>query len=225
MTLQEVLHVFEATGTEQARKTYSRHAPGENTYGVSFAELGKLQKKIKKDHLLARELWASGSYEARSLATMIADPTELTDAEAESWVRDIDSYALTGMLSGLVARSPFAHEKGEAWTHQDAEWVERTGWLVLSSVATSDKNLPNSHFEALLARVKAEIGGAKNRVKDAMNSLLITMATRNAHLHAMVLEALAAIGKIEVDHGDTDCKTPGAAEYIQKMLARKGYLM
>jgi hypothetical protein len=37
-------------------------------------------------------------------------------------------------------------------------------------------------------------------------------------------EAIAAarrIGKVEVDHGDTDCKTPDAVEYILKVEARR----
>jgi hypothetical protein len=29
------------------------------------------------------------------------------------------------------------------------------------------------------------------------------------------------IGKVEVDHGDTDCKTPDAAEYILKVAKRR----
>jgi len=31
----------------------------------------------------------------------------------------------------------------------------------------------------------------------------------------------AAIGKVEVDHGETSCKTPDAVPYIEKALARK----
>ncbi len=29
------------------------------------------------------------------------------------------------------------------------------------------------------------------------------------------------IGKVDVDHGETSCKTPDAAPYIEKMWARK----
>ena len=35
------------------------------------------------------------------------------------------------------------------------------------------------------------------------------------------LEAAKAIGKVEVDHGDTDCKTPDAASYILKAAKRR----
>jgi hypothetical protein len=35
------------------------------------------------------------------------------------------------------------------------------------------------------------------------------------------LAAAARIGKVEVDHGDTDCKTPDAAQYILKTRAHQ----
>src|SRR5689334_20202562 len=46
----EVLAQLEAFGTEKTRKTYARHGIGANQYGVSYADLGKLKKKIKMDN-------------------------------------------------------------------------------------------------------------------------------------------------------------------------------
>ena len=70
----QVLQELEALGKEQTRKTYRRHGVGENQYGVSYADLGKLKKRLKTDHALALKLWASGNHDARILALMIADP-------------------------------------------------------------------------------------------------------------------------------------------------------
>ncbi len=57
MNETEVLQELKALGTEQNRKVYRRHGVGENLHGVSFANLGKLKKKIKIDHELAERLW------------------------------------------------------------------------------------------------------------------------------------------------------------------------
>ena len=38
---------------------------------------------------------------------------------------------------------------------------------------------------------------------------------------AEAIKAAKRIGKVTVDHGDTDCKTPDAVAYIQKVKARK----
>jgi hypothetical protein len=54
-----------------------------------------------------------------------------------------------------------------------------------------------------------------------MNNALIAIGCRNPTLTKRALAASKRIGKVEVDHGETGCKTPDAAEYIQRTLARK----
>ena len=41
--------------------------------------LGELKKAIRTDHALARELWATGNWDARHLAFLVADPTAAPD--------------------------------------------------------------------------------------------------------------------------------------------------
>ena len=50
VTEKKVLQQLKALGTAQNRKVYARHGAGENLYGVSYANLGKLHKQIKVDH-------------------------------------------------------------------------------------------------------------------------------------------------------------------------------
>ncbi len=47
MTADQVHAELAAAGTAQNRKIYARHGVEGVMYGVSFAHLGKLQKKIK----------------------------------------------------------------------------------------------------------------------------------------------------------------------------------
>jgi len=53
-----------------------------------------------------------------------------------------------------------------------------------------------------------------------MNSALISIGIRNDKLQKKALAAAARIGKLEIDYGDTECKTPDAAPYILKAAAR-----
>jgi 3-methyladenine DNA glycosylase AlkD len=62
---EAVLAQLEALGTAQNRKVYARHGVAEPMFGVSFAHLRKLGKKLHPDHDLARALWASGNHDAR----------------------------------------------------------------------------------------------------------------------------------------------------------------
>jgi len=74
MIYKDLMQELKSLGSEQYRKTYKRHGVQGEVYGVSYAHLGTLKKKIKIDHELALELWKSGNHDARTLATMIADP-------------------------------------------------------------------------------------------------------------------------------------------------------
>src|SRR5947208_15244086 len=138
MNVQEALAALKSLGKEQARKTYRRHGAGEDVYGVSSADLKSLQKKVKKDHELARALWATGNHEARILATMVADPKKLDGATLDAWAADLDNYIETGYLAGLAAQSPAAREVMERWINvrgDEGEWIAAAGWTVLSHLA------------------------------------------------------------------------------------------
>ena len=80
MNAKDLLKELKSLGKEQTRKTCRRHGIVGDVYGVSYADLGKLQKRIKINQPLAEELWATGNYDARVLATKIADPASFAKA-------------------------------------------------------------------------------------------------------------------------------------------------
>lgn len=217
----EVLRELESAGSEATRQTYRRHGVGDKQFGVSYAHLGKLQKKLKTNHTLAGRLWASGVHDAQILATMIADPAEMTAKEIDTWARQLSNYVLTDALAGLVSKTRFAKDQAERWIQSKDEWLASAGWQILSRLAQSDSSLPDSYFLAHLATVQASIHASKNRVRHAMNGALIGIGCRNSKLEKKAIEVAAQIGKVLVDHGETGCKTPDAASYIRKTLAHR----
>jgi len=52
-----------------------------------------------------------------------------------------------------------------------------------------------------------------------MNTALIAIGVYKPNLTDKAMETAKRIGKVEVDHGDTSCKTPDAIAYIKKTLA------
>ncbi len=219
-TARSVLADLERMGTAQNRKVYARHGVGPATFGVSYANLGKLKKAIKQDQKLAVALWESGNHDARVLASMVADPAAMTVGQLNAWAKDLDNYVLTDAFASLVARTPHRRKKAEQWMKATGEWVGRTGWLVVTSLVKDD-DLPDDYFIDLLGTVEAEIHGRKNRVRDAMNYALIAIGMRNKALEKRAIAAARRIGPVEVDHGETGCKTPEAVAYIKKAAARK----
>ena len=221
MNVEQALEQLEEMGTAQNRKVYARHGVREQMFGVSFANQNKLAKSIKRDHTLAVELWDSGNHDARILATMVADPALADDGFLEAWAAELDSYVITDAFSGFVGKTSHARAKAEQWTGAEGEWQGRAGWHLVAHLAMKDQDLPDSYFGALLATIEAEVHSRKNRVRDAMNNALIAIGIRNAELQEQALAAAARIGKVEVDHSETGCKTPDATDYIHRTLARR----
>jgi len=219
MEYRETMERLKSMGTEQNRKVYARHGVGKKMFGVSYANLGGLKREIKVDQGLAERLWASGNHDARVLATMIADPERVDDAMLEEWAKDLDNYVLTDAFTVLAGRAGISRRKMEKWTKSKKEWIGRVGWGLLAGVARTDTELPNRYFEAYLNAIETNIHKSKNRVRDAMNSALISIAMRNERIEKTAVAAAIRIGKVEVDHGKTNCKTPDAIQYIAKAKA------
>jgi hypothetical protein len=83
-------------------------------------------------------------------------------------------------------------------------------------MAFRDQTTPDSWFEGRLAEIERTIHSAPNAQREAMNLALIAIGCRSPALRQAATAAARRIGKVEVDHGDTACKTPDAASYIEK---------
>ncbi|ATI53194.1 DNA alkylation repair protein [Bacillus cereus group sp. BfR-BA-01445] len=220
MLLEEVMQQLEEYGTEQNRKTYKKHGAKEPLFGVSFANLKLLKKKIKKDHDLAIFLWETKNMDAMTLATMILDPKKVTTELLNKWVQEVDYYCLMDVLMTAICTSPIAIERMEEWTNSDDEWIGRAGWSLLANIAIKNKTLQDDFFSPYLEEIKVNIHNEKNRKKEAMNSALIAIGIRNEDLEQTAIEIARKIGKVQVDHGATSCKTPDAESYIKKARER-----
>jgi 3-methyladenine DNA glycosylase AlkD len=221
MNKTEAMEQLESLGTEQNRKVYAKHGVKGDQFGISYADLGKLKKKIGMDHELAEELWATGNHDARVLAAMIADPGRLTGHTLDAWVEDLDNYIVTEAFSKLASGSPDARQQMEKWVRAKGEWVGTAGWNVLTHLSMRPGGLPDDFLDTMIKQIETEIHGSKNRVKYAMNNALIAIGVSSSRLQKKAIEAAKRIGRVDVDHGETDCQTPDAAVYIQKTMERK----
>ena len=108
----------------------------------------------------------------------------------------------------------------EKWTISNSEWIGQAGWNLLARLAMNADDLPEGFFEPYLNIIEREIHTRKNRVKYAMNNALIAIGIRIEKLEKKAIAAARKIGKVQVDHGETNCKTPAAADYIGKARQR-----
>lgn len=223
MTYAEVMEQLEGFGTAQNRKIYVRHgANADHVFGVSFANLNILTKKIKTDHTLAAALWQSGNYDARNLATKIADPLLMKGTDAQKWVADIDNYLHASLLGGLLAKSPAAASVMQKFCSSKKEFTKQCGYALLSSALSKKDNFLGNAEDGkeFLKRIESEIHQSPNWARYSMNWALIALGIYCKDLRDLCLDAANRIGKVNVDHGETSCKTPDAHAYIIKASKR-----
>lgn len=220
----DTLAELERLGTAQNRKIYPRHGVRPPLYGVSYANLRKLAKRLAPDYRLARELWSSGNHDARVLATMVDDPAHIPARLLRQRIGDVDNYVLADALASLVGRSSLGEEMAREWTAEPGdEWAGAAGWsLVAAQALDADATMPDSYFSDRLAFIDEHLVKAANRVRHSMNGALIAIGCRSPHLRQAAEEVARRIGKVEVDHGRTSCKTPDAIPYLARVWARKG---
>ena len=221
MTKTEVMKELRANGTAQNRKVYRQHGIRGELFGVSYAALGKLQKKIKVDQSLAEQLWATGNLDARGLATMIADPSKISVGTLNAWAKDVDNRGLAAALSNVAAAAPSAKGRMEKWTLSKDEMIGCAGWHTLASIARQDNGLRDAYFTKYLETIESKIHTSKNWAKYAMNNALINIGVRNPALEKKAIAVAKRVGRVEVDHGVTGCQTPDAAAYIKKTVAHQ----
>ena len=218
MKFSQVMEELKAFGSPSTRKTYARHGIVGSIFGVKHGDLHKLVRKIEIDHPLALELWHSGNFDAQILATMIMDPAQLKMKDLAELHKDVDGHALSSALSNVAQRTPVAEKMMRKWMTRKSELYTNTAWMMLAGIARESPDLlKKSDYADFLKTMEENIHQAPNRTRHAMNSALISIGTYINEKSA--LRSAKRIGVVEVDHGDTSCKTKPAGAYIQKAAA------
>lgn len=159
--------------------------------GVKVPELRKLAKTIKKNHELALQLWETGIHEARLLATMVADPAQVTPQLMDSWVNEFTSWDICDQACGnLFDKTPFIIEKALEYSLSDQEYIKRAGFVLMAEYAVHHKKAEDNVFLRFFPIIEREAWDDRNFVKKAVNWALRQIGKRNSLLrHAAIQTA------------------------------------
>lgn len=156
--------------------------------GLSMPEVRGIARELGRDHALALGLWTTGIHEGRILASMVADPKQVTPALMESWVNDFDSWDVCDQVCGnLFDKTPYAYDKAVEWCHREAEYVRRAGFVMVAELAVHDKKAPDEKFYPFFPLMKEYSWDERNFVKKAVNWALRQVGKRNATLRPIAI--------------------------------------
>ena len=184
-----LLAELRALGTEANRAGMARYGINvEHASGVPVTSLRKLARRIGTDHDLALALWATGHHEARLLACFVDDANAVTDAQAEAWARDFDSWDLCDQATtSLFDRTPLAWPKAVQWARRDDPWVRRAAFALIAGLAVHDKAAADRAFADLLPLIEQAATDDRNFVRKAVNWALRNIGKRNESLNEAAL--------------------------------------
>ena len=156
--------------------------------GVSMAAMRPLERKYRRRHDLAAELWASGWHEARILASLIDDPKQVTRKQMDEWVAVFDSWDLCDQACmKLFARTPFVSAKVAKWAKDKREFVRRAAFATIAGYAVHAKKAPDTDFLPFLELIERYATDERNFVKKAVSWALRRIGRRNLALNASAL--------------------------------------
>jgi 3-methyladenine DNA glycosylase AlkD len=223
MSAKAIVEELKALGNAATKKVLVKHGAKEPFYGVKVEHLKKIQKRIKRDHQLALELYDTGISDAMYLAGLIADDAKMTKKDLQRWVEKAYWYMLSEYtVPWVAAGSKHGHELALKWIDSNKENIAAAGWATLGNwVATKeDTALDLAGLKQLLQRVAQTIHEQPNRVRHAMNGFVIAVGAYVLPLTDIALETAKRIGQVSVDMGGTACKVPYAPDYINKIQQR-----
>jgi len=221
MNVKEILKELKNYGSDATKKIYLNHGAKEPFYGVKSQDLKKIQKRIKKDHDLALELYATGNSDAMYLASLIADETKMTKKDLRKWAKEAYWYMISEyMVPWVAAESKHGFDLGLEWIESKKEGIASAGWSTLSFYVAlkEDDELNTKLYKELLDRVQSSVHEAQNRVRFTMNGFVIAVGSFTKSLTKKASAVAKKIGKVDVDMGGTSCKVPLAADYIKNAI-------
>jgi 3-methyladenine DNA glycosylase AlkD len=162
--------------------------------GWSVPALRKLAREIGRNQGLATALWATEVFEARVLATLIAEPEKLNARQMNRWARDFDSWAVCDAACINVFRyTRFAHQKCVEWSARREEFVKRAAFALMAGLAVADISASDEAFLRFLPLIRRAAIDERKMVRKGVNWALRQIGKRNLRLNQA---ALAACGDI-----------------------------
>lgn len=184
MKATEILREMRALGSPAAVEGMARFGiVSAKAFGIPTPTIRAIARRLGRDQKLAEQLWATGVYEARVLASLVGDPKAISRSTMDRWTRDFDNWAVCDACCGsLFDRTPCVWRKIPKWAADKREFVRRAAFSTLANAAVHLKTTPDEPFLDGLALVEKYAFDDRNFVRKAVNWALRNIGKRNATL-------------------------------------------
>lgn len=189
-------------------------------HSVNLTALRAVAKRLRTDHELGLELWATGNPDARLLALLLTRPKRFTAPELDTMLREAATpKEQDWLVNYMVKKSAHAEELRQAWMADEDPVVQSAGWALTSEAVAKRPEVLD--LPALLEDVHARMATAPERLQWAMNQTLATIGIEEPTLRDQAMAIGEELGVLRDYPTPPNCTSPFAPIWITEMVARR----
>jgi 3-methyladenine DNA glycosylase AlkD len=221
MNAKEVLKQLESLG-DPARLAHNKKSGApDNQFGVKLGDIRTVAKKLKTNHELALELWATGNLEAQLVATLIIKIKSLSADELDKLTRSTTCAQVADWLNSyVVAEHPDKEKLRVKWMTAKDRWAARAGWHFTASRINKGDDA-DLDVTALLDRIEKEMPKAKPEVQWTMNNTLGAIGIHHPELRKRAMAIGEKIGLYRDWPMSKGCIIPYVPVWVEAIVNRK----
>ena len=183
---QEILSQIKKLSSARFKKQMKERFGINTQYavGTPVTKLRELAKRLPHPNQpLAEALWNSGLHEARILASLLADPLQMTREKLNAWVKTINSWDLCdACCCNLFSKVKHPLQLAERWMKNEDEFTRRAGFATLAFLASPRSKISDEDLCLLLPLVKIHASDPRPMVHKAVNWALRSIGKKNPRL-------------------------------------------
>lgn len=185
-TFKEVMAALRTAGTTATAERYASEGVAGPCFGVELDDLRRMAEPLQREQAMALQLFETGVFDARLLATLIADPARLTAANCDRWVKAVDHALLCRALAELIGQTKHAEKKSDVWRGSKGEWKRVAGWTLVELLAEPDVAL-HLWLKGRVGEIHRGLKKAPPGVQGAMRATLIAIGGHRPEMRERVL--------------------------------------
>jgi 3-methyladenine DNA glycosylase AlkD len=214
--VDELLAELAALDDPKVRAVNERHG---DDHGVNLTKLRAVAKRLKTQHELARELWATDVTAAKLLALLICRPKLFGRDELDAMLRGARTPKVHDWLVNyVVLKSPHADDLRAAWFADPDPVVASAGWALTGDRVAKKPDAVD--LTALLDVIETDMKDAHERLQWAMNNTLARIGIDHEEHRARALDIGERLEVLKDYPTPPGCTSPYAPIWITEVVRR-----
>lgn len=198
-----------------------------NNGSPKMGDLKKRAKEIKKDHDLAMELWSTGEFYPRLLATLILDPKRLPEDIIDRIAADVLRHdaAERCQLADWLLANQIAKEKRlvsliASWEKNPSPILRRLFWYHQARLRWVGQTPPGNSAD-LLDSLERDMAGAEPEVQWAMNFCACQIGVHEPAFRSRCIKLGRELGLYKDEQVARNCTPSYLPEFIRIEVAKR----